>query len=140
MARKSAAARESPKRPPYWDKMVSYAYLRIEGKTQEQAAVAVGRSERTGWSWENDNPDLWRQAKEEARGRWLESAGDAARRAVMRSIAAGNATLGMQLLERIDERLAPAKVRAELTGRDGKDLGGVVILPALVHATPPTVT
>jgi hypothetical protein len=91
------------------------------GHTQTQAAEAVGRSERTVRDWESD-PERWPRAQEEARGRWLHNATDAARKAVLRSLNAGNAELGKWLLERVEPALAPPKQRAELTGPEGGPL------------------
>ena len=93
--------------------MVSAAYLRIIGHTQKETATAVGRSERRIRDWENSVH--WPGAQAEARARWLDEAGDAARRAVLKSISAGNAMLGMDLLSRIEPALS-GKQKVEHSG------------------------
>ena len=117
MARKSAAATKTPAPAPNWDKWVSAAYLRMIGHTQKQAAEAVGRSERALREWEADG-ERWPRAQEEARGRWLNAATDAARGAVLRSLQVGNAELGKWLLERVDPHLAPPKMRLDVQSFD----------------------
>lgn len=106
------------KRPRYWDKMVSAAYLRMMGATQAECAKSVGRSRRTIQLWESDT-ETWAQARAEASERWLAEATDAARRAVLAEVRAGNAEFGFRILERVDRRLAPPKQKHEHTGRGG---------------------
>lgn len=96
---------------------MSAAYLRILGATQAEAARAVGRSERTIRLWESE--PSWADARREAEERWLADLKDASRRAVLNAVRAGNAQLGLALLERLDERLAPPKQRHEHAGPDG---------------------
>lgn len=92
------------------------AYLRILGATQVEAAISVGRSERTIQLWEADK-ELWEAAREEARKRWLRDVIDASRRSVLKA-AGRNADLGFRILERIDPELAP-RHKIEHTGKDG---------------------
>lgn len=115
---KSAPDESQKKRHPHWDQIVSYAYLRMMGRTQVEGAKGVGRSRRTVQGWEADT-ELWQAARAEARERWFADVEDASRRAVLNSVNAGNATLGMEILERLDERLAPPKQRHEHTGKEG---------------------
>lgn|SRR5690606_4679649 len=116
MARKSSS--RDPKKKPHahWDKVVLAAYLRILGATQVEAAISVGRSERTIQLWEADK-ELWEAAREEARKRWLRDVIDASRRSVLKA-AGRNADLGFRILERIDPELAP-RHKIEHTGKDG---------------------
>jgi len=113
----SAPPESQKKRPAHWEKRVSAAYLRILGATQAEAARAVGRSERTIRLWESD--PSWADARREAEERWLADLKDASRRAVLKAVRAGNAQLGLALLERLDERFAPPKQRHEHAGPDG---------------------
>lgn len=85
------------------------------GATQRDAAKAVGRSERTIRGWESD--ERWPLAKEEAADRWLGDLTDASRKAVLETVRSGNAEMALTILERVDERLAPAKQRVDLSGR-----------------------
>lgn len=117
MAKKPAAPKVKAKPHAHWEKLVSAAYLRMIGATQDEAATAVGRIDRTIRMWEADR-ELWEQARTEARHRWLNEAEDVARGAILASLKAGNADMGMRLLERIDARLAP-KHKHELSGPDG---------------------
>jgi hypothetical protein len=127
MAKKTSAPEPGRPRHAHWDKVVAAAYLRIIGHTQEEAATSVGRNERTIREWESD-PELWTAARAEARSRWLNDAEDAARRAVLSQLKDGDGDLGLKVLERIDDTLAPAKQRQE---HSGEIKGGVVILPPL---------
>ena len=114
---KKAGSEAQPRRPAHWEKRVSAAYLRILGATQAEAARAVGRSERTIRLWESD--PSWADARREAEERWLADLKDASRRAVLQAVREGNAQIGLALLERLDERLAPPKQRHEHAGPDG---------------------
>lgn len=90
----------------HWDKLVSAAYLRMMGATQDEAAEAVGRAGRTLRGWEADR-DVWALAREEARSRWLVDLEDASRQAVLKVIQQGHANMAFQVLERIDPNLSP---------------------------------
>lgn len=116
MAAQTAAPERSASRHKHWDKVVSAAYLRIIGHTQEEAATAVGRNARTIREWEAD-AELWNAARDEARDRWLQEVTDAARRSVLKA-AGRNADLGLKVLERVDPAFAP-KQKLEHTGKDG---------------------
>jgi len=91
--------------------------MRMLGATQAEAGRAVGRSERTIRLWESD--PSWADARREAEERWLVDLTDASRRAVLDSIKAGNAQLAKEMLERLDERLAPPTIKHKLSGRVG---------------------
>ena len=116
MGTKTAGAENGVKRPAHWDKRVSAAYLRIMGKTQKQAAEAVGRNERTLREWEGE--DSWAAARAEAEERWCADGLDLARQTIHRGVRA-NPDLAKWFLERVDPRFAPPKQRTEHTGRDG---------------------
>jgi hypothetical protein len=124
----SSAADGAPTR--HWEKRVLYAYLRMMGATQTHAARAVGRAERTGQMWEEDK-GTYLQAREEARKRWLGELTDAARVALLTTIQGGDGHLALQLLERLDSDLAPAKHRQALT----LDGGGLASLLAAARGT-----
>jgi len=113
----SAPPESQKKRPAHWEKRVSAAYMRMLGATQAEAGRAVGRSERTIRLWESD--PSWADARREAEERWLVDLTDASRRAVLDSIKAGNAQLAKEMLERLDERLAPPTIKHKLSGRVG---------------------
>lgn len=125
MSEKSSDFESDEKLHAHWDKVVSAAYLRMIGATQEAAAAAVGRSGRTIRSWESEE-ELWTHARAEARSRWLTDAEDAARSAVLKSMQLGNADLGKWLLERVEPALAPPKQRHELGGQGGQPIEVVV--------------
>jgi len=114
---KSAPPESQKTRPAHWEKRVSAAYMRMLGATQAEAGRAVGRSARTIRLWESD--PSWADARREAEERWLVDLKDASRRAVLQAVREGNAQIGLALLERLDERLAPPKQRHEHAGPDG---------------------
>lgn len=89
-----------------WRKYVAATYLRIIGKSQNDAAEGAGISARALRYLEAD-PVRWEKARAEARDLWLNNAEDAARKAVITSMQRGNADLGMRFLERIDPKLEP---------------------------------
>ena len=117
MADKTADKKTRPRRPSHWDKMVAAAYLRIMGATQKEAAVSVGRSERTIRDWETDR-DTWAEARAEAADRWLCDVIDAARNSVLTG-AKRDPDMGFRILERVDPRLAPPKQKHEHSGEGG---------------------
>lgn len=111
---KPASFTEDPSLPRYWEKRVAAAYLRMMGLTQEDAAHAVGRHKRRVAEWESEK-DTWALAREEARRRWLGELTDAARSTLLKTIRDGaNGLLALQVLERLDEDLAPAKQRHDV--------------------------
>lgn len=97
--------------------MVSAAYLRIMGATQEEAANAVGRKARTLREWEADS-ESWAEARAEAANRWMSELIDASRISVLAG-AKTNPDMGMRILERVDPRLAPPKQKHEHGGEGG---------------------
>ncbi len=105
------ASSDEPTR--YWEKRVLYAYLRMMGQTQTDAGYAVGRALRTVQEWEQDRA-TYTQAREEARQRWLLDIQDASRVTLLKAIRDGNGYLAMQVLERTDDDLAPAKQRHDV--------------------------
>lgn len=121
MIMQAAPSKQLPKLPRDWDKRVSYAYLRLIGHTQVDGAKSVGRSRRTVQSWE-ENKELWAVACSEAESRWLVELKRASMKSVLNNITAGNAMLGMQVVERMIPELAPPKLRHEHTGKDGRPI------------------
>lgn len=116
---KPAQSSGSPARPRHWEKRVAAAYLRMMGLTQEGAACAVGRSRRSVAEWEADKP-LWTLAREEARQRWLGELTDAARVTLLTTLHAGTqGYLALQVLERLDPALAPAKQQLDVSVEGG---------------------
>jgi hypothetical protein len=112
----------SPTYTPYtrhWDKRVAAAYLRMMGLTQGDAANAVGRSKRSVAEWEADKT-TWALAREEARQRWLGDVTDAARVSLLKNLKEANSgMLALQVLERLDADLAPAKQRLDMNLEGG---------------------
>jgi hypothetical protein len=106
---------EAPRRPPYWERLVLYAYGRMTGSTQKDAAAAVGRKKRTAQDWEADKV-LYAQAREEAKQRWLGELADASRQALLSTIRGGHGELALKVLERLDSELAPAAHRLKHEG------------------------
>ena len=105
-------------RPRYWEKRVLVAYLRMLGATQREAGQAVSRHERRIREWEAD--DTWPLAREEARTRWLRELTDAARATLLRTIQDGTqGFLALQVLERLDPSLAPAKHQVDVSVEGG---------------------
>jgi hypothetical protein len=103
------------------------------GATQTHAAHAVGRAERTGQTWEEDKV-TYAQAREEARKRWLGELTDAARRALLTTIQGGDGHLALQLLERLDSDLAPAKQRLDMHV-EGQGLAALLTQAQSRHGT-----
>src|SRR5262245_8465827 len=118
----------SPVYTPYtrhWDKRVSAAYLRMLGLTQEEAGNAVGRSKRSVADWEADK-QTWAFACEEARQRWLHDVTNAARASLLNHLKEEHSgLLALQVLERVDADLAPAKQRVDFS-LDGGGLSGLL--------------
>lgn len=117
----------APLPPPYrhWERRVLYAYLRMMGNSQTAAAAAVGRSERTGQVWEADR-EGYLLAREDARKRWVGELTDVARVTLLKSLQdVTQGYLALQVLERLDEDLAPAKQRLDLSV-EGKGLAALL--------------
>lgn len=116
--------------PRDWDTAVAAAYIRVIGGTQKQAAAAAGCGERTLRDWENS--DFWERAKQEAADRWLNGVVAHSRKTIIQHLEGpdGDPNLALKLLERLDDKLLPPKVRAEHSGPNGgpietKELGNV---------------
>lgn len=106
----------------HWDKMVSAAYLRMLNATQEEAAEAVGRAERTIRSWEDD--PRWSKAKEEAKDRWLSNLGNKCRARLLTVVEdTDDPDKLVGILERIDERLRPAEKKFKVDSNVSVDTG-----------------
>ena len=98
------------------EKMVSAAYLRLLGHTQEDVATSVGVSPRTVWTWENERAD-WPEMVELARSRWLSGLAGTARDTLHKAIRdVGNGKLALDVIERLDPALLPARMRHEIVG------------------------
>lgn len=116
---KSSADAEMDNPHAHWDKLVSAAYLRMLGATQEDAATQVGRTARTIRMWEADK-ELWTKARDEARSRWLTDLTDKARRRLLDSMdKPESGDLALKVLERMDDALLPPKQRTEMSGEIG---------------------
>jgi hypothetical protein len=102
--------------PKQWEKWVLYAYLRMLGATQKDAASAVGRKKRTCQVWE-EHRALYAQARDEARQRWLGDVVDTARATLLKSLRDGAGELALKVLERIDPALAPPAQRLKHEGQ-----------------------
>ena len=109
----SASSAPHP-RPHFWEKRVLAAYLRMCGQSQKDVAAAIGRTDRTIRLWEAE-PDTWQAARAEAALRWLGDLVDAARGTVIAAVRAGDAEIGLKILERTIAALAPPKTRVEVT-------------------------
>ena len=96
--------------------MVSVAYLRLHNYTQEEAAIAAGVGERTVWRWENERAD-WPEIVQEARDRWLSGLAGLARSTLKQALKdAQNGKLALDVIERLDPALLPARMRHEIVG------------------------
>jgi hypothetical protein len=105
--------------------MIAYAYLRMLGATQKDAASAVGRKKRTCQEWE-EHRVLYAQAREDARRRWMGDVTDASRTTLLKSIRDGNGELSLKVLERIDGDLAPATQRHKVDVEIGEGLSSLL--------------
>ena len=116
MSDKSAETARTEAEAAKHEKMVSAAYLRLLGHTQEQAATSVGVSERTVWAWENERTD-WPDVVREARKRWLSGLAGTARDTLHKAIRdVQNGKLALDVIERLDPDLLPARMRHEIVG------------------------
>jgi hypothetical protein len=115
----------APRQPPHWEKIVLYAFLRMLGSSQKDAASAVGRKKRTVQDWQADKP-LYAQAREEARPRWMQELTDASRQTLLATIRAGAGELALKVLERVDADLAPATQRHKVEHQVGEGLSGLL--------------
>lgn len=120
--------------PGQWAKWVSYAYLRITGSPQAEAAKMVGRKERTVRGWEADERFVWAEA--EAQQRWLARWGGnmsiASRRRILTAVTEEKDTeSAWRYLERTDVELAPPVQRSnQKVDMSARMLHGVVEIPA----------
>jgi hypothetical protein len=106
-------------RPRHWEKRVAAAYFRMMGYTQAATGTTVGRSERTIQDWEADKL-TWAQAREDARQRWLGELTDTARVTLLTTLQEGpHGFLALQVLERLDSALAPAKHQLDVSVEGG---------------------
>jgi hypothetical protein len=119
-------------RPRWFAKALLAAHLIVNCKMlQKDAAKAVGRTDRSLREWMAT--PWWQYAIEAARELWYDDVQLDARFAVQSSVRAGNAEMGLKLLERLDPRMRPpvqrvqAKTEAEIAGAM---MHGVVELPA----------
>jgi DNA-binding XRE family transcriptional regulator len=128
--------------PSYWPKLVQYTYLRELGLTQNAAARAVGRSERTGQRWEaQENGELYLLARTSARLVWGAELDAAARRGLLQLLELDSSDpqlRALQLeaikfhLERTNPEYAPSATRHEVAGEvKHAHLVGVVELPPM---------
>lgn len=92
---------------------MSAAYLRIIGHTVEEAAKGAGVGERTLARW-TVSP-WWPDAEREAENRWLSGLVAHSRKAVIDAVKAGDADIGLKILERRVETLRPPTQRTENT-------------------------
>ena len=102
--------------PVHWEKRVLAAYLLMMGDTWVATAAKVGRTEQTIANWKRH--ESWPAAKAEAERRWLYDIKDVARRAVYRQLSEGDGDLGLKILERLEDELAP-KQNHVVTGKHG---------------------
>ena len=110
--------------PGKWPKWLMSAYIRDMGGSQKQAAVAAGVSERTVWTWENEKPDLWKRAREEARELWASDMDGAARARVLTAVRDEDDTQTAKWwLEKTDSGIRQAKLE-DLTASKAAGTGG----------------
>lgn len=100
-----------------WEARVHAAYCRMCGKTQEETAQRVGFTARTIRNWEA--ADSWSDACDEARDRWMQDLIVEARSAVLQAVKNGDMIRGLQILERVDDELAPPAHQVEHSGPEG---------------------
>ena len=101
--------------PRDFEKWILAAYLRFLGEPLERVARVVQRTRKTIYSWRQQEA-WWNEAKRIAEDRWLDEVRDQARAAVYQQVLAGDGKMGLDLLERLDPRLAPAKQRHDVDG------------------------
>ena len=104
-------------KPRDWDKAVSAAYLRLIGRSQEEAAKHAGVGERTLQRYEVS--EWWPQACREAESRWLKGLVFISQQTLFKAIEAGDANLAFRVTERHIKALAPPSQRHEHSGPDG---------------------
>ncbi|HSW29281.1 MAG TPA: hypothetical protein VLH75_07265 [Longimicrobiales bacterium] len=103
-------------KPRDWSKAVLAAYIRLTGSTIAEAAKGAGISDRTLTDWEGCS--WWADACHEAtQDRWLQHLLSRAKRTLFREVDTDGRT-ALQVIERLEPRLAPPKVRGEFTNLD----------------------
>jgi hypothetical protein len=122
MKKKTAQKKQRKKRvtgPHHWDKVVSAAYQRTLGATQEKAAEAVGVCRRTMYSWERS--EFWNRAMDEAHRRWCAGIVANTKNAILEALGdpAEYASMARFVGERMIEELRPAKQTREISGVAG---------------------
>ena len=116
MSDKPAEIKRTEAEAARFEKMVSVAYMRLHGYSQADAADAAGVSERTVWTWENERAD-WGDAVQTARDRWLAGLAGQARSTLRAALKdAQNGKLALDVIERLDPALLPARMRHEIVG------------------------
>ena len=116
MSNKPAEIARTEAEAARFEKMVSVAYMRLHGYSQADAADAAGVSERTVWTWEHERAD-WPEAVQTARDRWLSGLAGQARSTLKAALKdAANGKLALDVIERLDPALLPAKMRHEIIG------------------------
>lgn len=119
-SKRKRAQKAKPKgrdgRPQNWERRVLAAHHHMLGESDSEIAAVVGVARETVWDWRHH--PTWPDALNLARDRWHQDTEFAARRAVHNSIKRGNAALGWEFLQRVDNKLMP-KSRTELTGANG---------------------
>ena len=115
----SAAVEDVVQKPQDWEMVISVAYLRLTGSTQEQAALGAGCGERTIREWETCS--WWPEAEAEANRRWLRGMDARARDAINRAFGDPDqyAQTARWWGERRIAELAPPKQRTEHSGKVG---------------------
>lgn len=111
-------------KPRDWDKAVSAAYLRLIGQSQKDAATGAGVGQRSLRRWETCS--WWEDARDEARDRWLNDLVAESRATLFRVVQEGDGLRAMQILERMDPKMAPPAQKLQHSGRIE---GGVLRVP-----------
>jgi hypothetical protein len=106
-------SRRTVEKPQDWDKVLSAAFFRLQGMSQEAVANAVGCVRQTIVVWEAS--DFWVTALTEATDRWL----DGLRGKAMAGVEAGvlkDGRLALDVLGRVMPELAPNAIKLEHSG------------------------
>ena len=103
-------------RPHDWDKAVLAAYFRLTGSTIAETARHAGVGERSITAWESCSwwPKACAQATED---KWLSHLLSRSLRTIFRDVKE-DSKLALQVAERLMPKLAPPKVRQEVTNLD----------------------
>jgi len=129
--KKTTSGRKAPKKPHNWEKVVSVAYLRLLGATQEQASISAKVSESTIHDWERS--EWWRQAQFEANQRWLSDVDSATRHALLKNVTQrtdikerGN--MARYIADRRIPEFKPPKNQTEVSGPGGGPISWVELV------------